>query len=259
MTNVSALLLTLLSGFFFVFGFFIVKFVKAKKEMSILSISLAFVIMLGMLLFDLIPEIIELTENINGTREIKILWVLFFLGLGIVILKLFDKFLPHHHHEHHEEELNMKEHNGHMFHIGFILAISLILHNILEGMSMFIIALESWSSGLVLALGVGLHNLPLGIEIASNMQLSQENRKLTLWMFFALTISTFLGGCLIFFINTQLSDFVLFAFICIACGMIIYITLFELLKEIFNYKNSKYTYVGITLGLIILFLMTFLE
>ena len=70
--NFTALLLTLLSGLFFALGFLIVKFVKNKKELTIFANSMAFVILIGMLFKDLLPEIIELSENVNATKSVKI-------------------------------------------------------------------------------------------------------------------------------------------------------------------------------------------
>ena len=61
--NLTALLLTLLSGLFFALGFLIVKFVKNKKSLTIFANSMAFVILMGMLFKDLLPEIIELSER----------------------------------------------------------------------------------------------------------------------------------------------------------------------------------------------------
>ena len=257
--SLQALFLTLFSGPFFLFGFLVVRFVKAKKELSILATGLALIIMLGMLFFDLIPEIIELTVTLNGSKAHKILLTLLFIGLGVVTLKIFDLFLPHHHHHHKDENDNLKEHNSHLFHVGFILAISLVLHNILEGMSLYIIATESVGAGVLMMLGVGLHNLPLGVEVASNMELSKQGRKMQWGMMALLSLSSFVGGLILFFLGSSLSDFMMFFLVCVACGMILYIALFELLREIFSYKNNRFTYFGISLGFILLFLMTFFE
>ncbi len=256
--NLTALLLTLLSGLFFALGFLIVRFVKNKKSLTIFANSMAFVILMGMLFKDLLPEIIALSENVNATKSGKISLILFFIILGMGILKVFDLFLPHHSHHHKDNEHNLKEHNNHNVHIGIIMSLSLILHNILEGMSLYIIAKESWTSGLLMALGVGFHNLPLGIEIASNLT-NFKNSKQSKMILLSLILSSFVGGLMLFVLSTQISDLVLLSLISIACGMIIYLALFELLKEIFNYLKNKFTYFGIGVGIVVLLLMTFME
>lgn len=255
MTNIIALFLPLLSGLFFLIGLGIVKYSKHKKTLSILSIGLAFVVMFGMIFLDLIPEIILLTDSLQNQKIVKIIYVLCFIGLGMMILKIFDKFLPAHNHEHNEKEKNKEEHNHHMAHIGFILATSLILHNILEGMSMYVVGIENLKAGLLLACGVGLHNLPLGIEIASGLEKEKKKRYI---IFISLFLSAFLGACILHLFSFEFTIFQEFALICISCGMILYIALFELLKEIKNYRNNKYIYIGMAIGLFLIAWMTFL-
>lgn len=255
---IGALLLTLLSGLFFGLGFLIVRFAKDKKSLTVLANSMAFVILIGMLFTDLIPEIIEISENVNATKNVKIAIIIVFIALGMGILKVFDIFLPHHTHHHKEKEHNLKEHNNHSLHIGIIMSLSLVLHNILEGMSLYVIAKESWISGLLISLGIGFHNLPLGIEIGSNL-MNHTDKKKTMYLLFTLMLSTFIGGFGLYLLNVEINDFILLLFISVASGMIIYLALFELLKEVFNYLKNKYTYMGALLGVVILLLMTILE
>jgi len=146
-----------------------------------------------------------------------------------------------------------------MFHVGFILAFSLLLHNIVEGISMYIIACENISAGILMAVGVGLHNLPLGIEIATNLENENENKKITFFTLLFLIFSAFLGAFILFLFQIEITNFLLLLFLCVSCGMILYIALFELLKEVKNYKKNKYTYIGICIGIMILLIMTFME
>ena len=47
--------------------------------------------------------------------------------------------------------------------------------------------------------------------------------------------------------------------ISLASGMILYITLFELLKEIFNYKKEKKVYQGMLIGILLIIIMTIIN
>jgi len=257
--NYGPLFLTFISGSFFLLGFLIVKLIPKKEKLSILAIGMAFIVIIGMILFDFIPEIMELTENLPFEHWQKIGLSIFILILGIFLLKMFDFFLPAHHHAHHENEKSHEEHNNHMLHVGVMMAISLLLHNMIEGVSMYIVACENLSAGILLAVGVGLHNLPLGIEIASNLIGNQKNNKLTFVTMFGLFISTFLGAFLLFFFHISLSDFFLFFFVTLSCGMAIYLLFFELWKEMLNYKKNKFLYFGMMIGIFFLIIMTFLE
>lgn len=259
MGNIGALLITLIAGVFFLFGFVLVRFVKRKKELTILATSMALVVMLGMVFFDLMPEIVEMSEVLLWGKWQKLFYVLGFMFLGILILKIFDIFLPHHHHEHHEHERNHVEHNHHLVHIGFIMTTSLILHNILEGMSIYIIGTESISAGFLTALAVGCHNLPLGIEVASSMEAIKQGTFLKRVLLTLLVFSSSVGALFLFFLGENISSYVLLALVCVACGMILYISLFELLLEITGYLKRRETYYGMVIGVIVILLMTFIH
>ncbi len=258
MYQTNALLLTIASGTFFLISFFLVSMIKFKKEFSVLFTGIAFIMMIGMLFLDFIPEILETAKELYQKPWQQLGMIIIFIIIGLLLSKILDVFLPHHHHEHHEKEKNIKEHNHHSFHVGSILAISLFLHNFLEGISLFIIAKENITSGIVMAMGIGLHNLPLGLEIAYNIS-KEENKKMTFLMGLGLFSSCFLGALILYFFHYTLSTSLFFCFITIACGMILYITVFELLKEIIDYKKNKNTYIGIIIGILLILGMTFLK
>ena len=259
MGNLNAVLLTLFAGVFFLFGFVLVKFVKKKRELSILATGMALVVMLGMTFFDLMPEILEMSEMVSFGKWQKLSYILAFMILGILLLKVFDYFLPHHHHEHHEHEKNHEEHDHHLFHIGFIMTTSLILHNILEGMSIYIIGAESLSAGFLTALAVGCHNLPLGIEVASSMEVEKNNGLLKKVIAILLVLSSSFGAIILYLLGGNIPTIVLLALISLACGMILYIALFELLVEVMSYLKRRETYYGMAIGVIVLLLMTFIH
>ena len=250
MFEIEAVLITFISGLFFLISFILVSKLKLKKDISCLLSSMAFTVMVGMLFLDFLPEITDMSHELFSNNIYKITLIILFISIGVLILKVLDILIPHHHHDHHDKEKNIKEHNNHSFHVGFILALSIFLHNILEGMSLFIIAKENIASGITMAIGIGIHNLPLGIEIANGM-LKENNKKINIITMLSLFISTSLGAMILFF--------TFFCFLSIACGMILYLTLFELLKEIIDYQKNKLTYVGIISGLLLLGIMTFLE
>ena len=259
MGNIGALLITLVAGIFFLFGFILVRFVKRKKELTILATSMALVVMLGMVFFDLMPEILEMSEVLYFDRWQKLLYILIFMFIGMFILKIFDIFLPHHHHEHHDHEKNHEEHNSHLVHIGFIMTASLILHNILEGMSIYIIGTESLATGFLTALAVGCHNLPLGIEVASSMEVEKNNGLLKKVIAILLVLSSSFGAIILYLLGGNIPTIVLLALISLACGMILYIALFELLVEVMSYLKRRETYYGMAIGVIVLLLMTFIH
>ncbi len=246
-----ALVFPIISGLFFLASFFLVEHIKTKKQLAIISTSMAFIVMIGIVFLDLLQEIIESVLVIDWARGYKILFVILVSFLGIGILKVLDIFVPHHNHHHKQNEKNIKEHQGHLFHIGIITTVSLLIHNLIEGISIYIIGLESITGGLLMAIGVGLHNFPLGTQIASSI----DNNKKSKLIMLLLVLSSFIAPLFIVLFNIRISNVVMLFLMCLSFGMILYIALFELLREIFNYRKQKEIIYGMILGIIIVLLM----
>ncbi len=232
------LLVTFAVGLFFLVGAMISLFIKDKKNLISFSLGISFILMILIVLMDILPECLELFTNF------KFLSILGGILIGFGVLMLLDKLVPHHH-DHKEHD----DHN-HLMHIGIMTSIALIIHNIVEGIGIAVIVETSLKSGIIYAIGVSLHNLPFGIKVAT--MLSEYKKKMWIYIIL-LTLSTFLGGILVYRFEYLLSDFILGLLLSITIGMIIYILLFELyseLKENFN----KYSIYGIVTGILIMLL-----
>lgn len=244
MEQYYGLILTLIAGLFFLIGGLISLKIKNKEKLHIFSIALAFIIIINLLVMDLIPEILELLESYD--LSFKILIIAIFGILGVLVLKVLDFFIPAHHHEHHDDELDKSEHISHIKHIGTLTLISLILHNLLEGFAIAGMALNDFKVGLMICISVALHNIPLGTTIFSSLDIHKNKILISV-----LTLSSFVGG-LIFLIIGNISDLVLAVISVITLGMLIYISLLELLPEIWQNKKKKETIVGLIIGMIII-------
>ena len=231
----NALLLTFLSGLFYLVGIIIYKFVKHKNELTVAAIACAAVVIIGLIVFDLAPELIE-QDNA---------WLFVFVILGFVLLFLIDKLIPHHHHKHHAHDEATKEHKDRLEHVSTITILALSMHNLIEGMALYSISLESIRSGILMLIGVGLHNLPFGFQIAGT-----KNKLLV----FLLVISAFFGGLVVFFFG-NIDEFLQGVVLAISMGMLLHILLFELFKEIRENIRQKATIYGIIIGVILLIII----
>ena len=231
----NALLLTFLSGLFYLVGIIIYKFVKHKNELTVAAISCAAVVIIGLIVFDLAPELIE-QDNA---------WLFVFVILGFVLLFLIDKLIPHHHHKHHAHDEATKEHKDRLEHVSTITILALSMHNLIEGMALYSVSLESIRSGILMLIGVGLHNLPFGFQIAGT-----KNKLLV----FLLVISAFLGGLVVFFFG-NVDEFLQGVVMALSMGMLLHILLFELFKEIRENIRQKMTIYGIIIGVILLIII----
>lgn len=229
---IEATLITLISGVSFLIGYLITKLIPNKKNLVTFSIGFSFTVIIGLIVFDLLPECYELVNQ-------KYLIIVYILA-GILLLKGLDLFVPDHDHD----DSSKKDH---MEHIGLISALALILHNLIEGTAIYSSSLTNTKLGLVMALGVAFHNIPLGIQISSLL----KNEKERILMVSGLVLSSVIGVFIINVLKITLTESVLGILISITLGMLLYISLFELLCEIKeNIKNRKMLY-GIIFGLIV--------
>lgn len=226
---VNAILISLLSGLAFFIGFVIYNFVNNKKMVITFSIGFSFSIIIGLCLFDLLPECLELMDN---------KFMIFMLSiLGVMLLKVLDYFIPDHEHD---------SKNTHMYHIGLISACALILHNIIEGTAIYTTSLNDIKMGLFMSLGVSFHNIPLGLQISSMV----NNKNKRFFMICLLALSSLFG---VFFINVLdivLTDYITGLLISVTLGMLVYISLFELFHEVIEHIKNKEMIYGLISGII---------
>lgn len=243
--NIFVLLLSLLMGLSFIVGLVLSKTIKAKW-LTYFATALAFVIIIAVLTTDIIPEIME------GCDSYPSIWlVICGQFVGIFILKIIDIFLPHHHHEHVHNDDNKKEHKEHLYHIGMLTFVSVIIHNILEGIAFYLVGKTSIKAALLMAGGIALHNVPLGIEISTFFEKSKTSdfiKPLTL-------VLSGTVGALIGFLVGDLSNTINLIILSITCGMMLYLGFLELGVETFNERKEKGIIEGLLAGAIIFALL----
>lgn len=243
--TVIVLLLSLLMGLSFVIGLFLSKQIKSKW-MTYFATAMAFMIIVAVLATDIIPELIELADNYPS------IWLTVCgEAAGIFILVIIDLFIPHHHHEHKHNDDAKKEHKEHLYHIGLLTFISVIIHNILEGIAFYLVAKASIKAALLMAGGIALHNIPLGIEMSTFFESSKKQNilKQTL-LIISGTIGALIGLC-----AGDLSQLVNIIVLSITCGMMLYLAFLELGVETFNERKEKGIIEGLLVGAIIFALL----
>lgn len=242
----SGLFVTLALGLFIMLGTIIALYVKNNENFITFSIGLAFGVMFMLVIFDLLPEVTEIFFA-SYRWYFAILIILSLIIVGILLLKMLDYFVPDHDHEDKHED-------KHLHHIGIVSTVAISLHNIIEGMAIYSVFLNDLKSGILLSIGVGLHNLPLGMAIASMFYNYNGSRVKTLFISLFMSLTTFIGGVLLYIFGSSINEIALGALMAITLGMIIYIMFFELFIHIKNEGNKKISIFGILTGIIIIFI-----
>ena len=242
--EVIGLLVTFLLGLFILIGAFVAFLAKKKQKITEFSLGLAFSVIVMLIILDLIPEVIE-------HLGISYIWLfLIFVIFGYGLLRILDHFVPDHHED---DKMTKKEANNNLAHIGVVSSIALVIHNIVEGMAVYSTVLSNVTAGLMLTIGIGFHNLPLGMVIATTFYQGNQKMKKGWLVLGVVTLSTLVGGFLSFFLNNQmLPEWVLGSLLSLTLGMLLFILFSELFPRIRNTRYKKERNFGLCLALIIM-------
>ena len=122
-------------------------------------------------------------------------------------------------------------------------------------MAIYLSACNDISLGLVMSIGVGLHNIPLGIIITTTLRVSDAKSKDYVILLGSLFLSSFVGGLIPYLLNLNtVSDTVIGSLLSLTLGMLLYIIIFELWPKVVKTKNKKITIIGLISGVILLLL-----
>lgn len=242
--------LTLLLGVYIFIGSIFVFLSKNKKKFVEISISVALGVIIMLIALDLLPETLEIFNT-----PLKYGMLIMLIVFGFAILVILDKFIP----DHEDDLTTHKDDNNNLQHIGFISACALMLHNMIEGMALYTTALTDAKTAIMLSLGIGLHNIPLGMVITSTLFRYKEDKKKTIPIMILVSISSFIGGFIMILFNKYINELVLGILLAITLGMLLYIVIMELLPKVRHMKNKKDAILSFLIGIFLMSLTLFFE
>jgi len=139
---------------------------------------------------------------------------------------------------------------------GLLLALGLIIHNTPEGLAMGAGFLAVSSLGVSLAFAIALHHIPEGFAIAAPLMQANYGRKKILLLTLLAGLAAPLSCFIAIFLLENLTHLVLAFFLCFAAGAMIYITSDELIPESHKHGYEHEATIGIMLGLILMLFLT---
>ena len=134
--------------------------------------------------------------------------------------------------------------------------LALVIHNIVEGMTIYALSAADLRQGAIYALGVGLHNIPMGMLVYSTLRHEKSSVKLV--AFGGALLSTVLGGLVMMVLSPVVTDQVMGMLTCVALGMILYIAIAELLPHSLKVRPAWVPVSGTIVGVAVVWLATML-
>lgn len=244
-----AFLLTTIAGLSTMLGTIPI-FIKIKNESKIIAGSLAFAagVMICVSITDLLPEAVAMLENYyNGFSTIFLTFL--FLMIGVITSSLIDRVLP---------TTNTISNQTTLYKVGIISMLAIILHNLPEGIATFISTTKDTSLGLSLTIAIALHNIPEGISISVPIYYSTKSKGKAIFYTFISALSEPLGAILTyFFLYPFINNIILGLLFAFIAGIMIQISVTELLPTSANYTYPKITKHCFIIGVIFMLLKFF--
>lgn len=219
-------------------------YINKNKEQKIIPISLAFSsgVMLTISILSLIPESATLINNYFYNIPSFIITFIFIV-LGILLSIYIDKGI--------EKKIT----NNNLYKLGIISIIVLMLHNIPEGITTFLSTTNNKTLGITLSLAIALHNIPEGISIAVPIYYSTKS-KIKAWGYTFISGFSELFGAIIayVFFKNYINDFILGIILAMTAGIMIHISIYELLPNSIEYKKKRLTILSFLIGILVMFI-----
>lgn len=233
-----------------------------NKKLLSLSLSFSAGIMIYISFMEILPEGIHLIEEVIPGTKGHIIALASFFG-AIIFTAFLEKAVHsmggHHHHDldevhSHAEGLGEEEMDrGHLEKLGLMTAISIAIHNIPEGLAVFTAGLKDITIAIPLAFAVILHNIPLSIAIAVPIYYSTKSRKKAFIYPLLVGLCQPLGalvGYMIF--SNYLNDLLFGILFAMISGIMIFVSLDELLPASQQYEDHHFSVYGTVLGMFVM-------
>ena len=253
--------LTLFAGLSTGIGSALAFFAK-KTNTRFLSAALGF--SAGVMIYVSMIEIFvkakdSLTEALGATRGYWITTASFFGG--ILLISLIDKMVPSFENPHEVREIEeMQQHEvqehkkkKELMRMGIFSALAIAIHNFPEGLATFMGALSDPTLGISIAVAIAIHNIPEGIAVSVPIYYATNDKKKAFGLSFLSGLAEPVGAALGFFVLLPFMNDIVFGIIFASvAGIMVYISLDELLPTAEKYGEHHIAIYGVILGMVVM-------
>ena len=267
---VTALILTLIAGSATGLGGALVLF---KKKLSSNFLAGALGLSAGVMIFislaEMFPEAqAEIMANGSITHGKAYVLIAFFVGMGIITL--IDFLIPEYENPHeasglsleaHTPAVGMLERTGNektMQRLGIMSALAIAIHNFPEGIATFIGALNDPQMGGGITFAIAIHNIPEGIAVAIPIYYATKSKGKALLLATLSGMSELVGALLclavtaVFGVELTGGGPAFPLILAAVAGIMIYISLDELLPTAEKYGKHHIAIAGVVAGMAIM-------
>ena len=260
MNNVTlALLLSLAAGLSTGIGSLITLFSKGKNA-NFLAVSLGF--SAGVMVYVSLVELLHnsqgiLSEALGDISGKAVAALGFFAGMALAAL--IDKVLPHDDNPHESGHSNADHYKPlynterKLMRTGLITTIAIAVHNFPEGIATFVSSLNGLSVALPVLLAIALHNIPEGISVSVPIYYATGSKTKAVLLSFASGLAEPLGAVISYLILMPfLNDTVYGVIFALVAGIMVFISIDELLPAAREYGGDHLSIYGMVSGMAVM-------
>ncbi len=263
MNNITqSFTLTLLVGLTMGLGS-LLSFFVAEKYKSFFSMSLSFSagIMIYVSFMEILPEGLHLIEEYMGEGYVWVALIWFFFGMFLtaVIEKFVHTFAgrfhshkdnnKHNSHRHHAHE----HEDSHLSKLGIMSALAIGIHNVPEGLALFTSGIKDMALAYPVALAVIIHNVPLAVAISVPLVYSTGSRKKAFLYTSLVGLMQPIGAIIGYMLLANfLNDMVFGILLSLVAGIMIFVSLDELLPAAQQDVDHHLSVYGAVAGMIVM-------
>lgn len=250
--------LTLFAGLCTGIGSAIAFFTK-KTNTKFLSISLGFSagVMIYVSMIEIFFKAKDSLTNELGLKMGSWVTVISFFG-GIILIALIDKLIPSGENPHDIykiEDINDNDRHSDtkLLRMGLFTALAVGIHNFPEGLATFISALQKPSIAIPIAVAIAIHNIPEGIAISVPVYYATGDRKKAFFYSFLSGLSEPIGALVGYLILMPfINDLVFGILFASVAGIMVFISLDELLPSAREYGEHHLSIYGLVAGMVVM-------
>ncbi|THB62631.1 MAG: zinc transporter ZupT [Spirochaetaceae bacterium] len=192
-----------------------------------------------------------------GDKMGYIVTVIAFFG-GMLVIAIIDQLIPSYENPH---ELNVGQkiadappkEQSKLLRMGIFSALAIGIHNFPEGLATFMSGLANPTLGISIAVAIAIHNIPEGLAVSAPIYFATKSRKKAFVLSFMSGLAEPVGALIGYFLLRQFFNDLTFGIIFAGvAGIMVYISLDELLPTAEEYGEHHLAIGGLVAGMIIM-------
>jgi zinc transporter, ZIP family len=250
-------LLTLFAGLSTGIGS-LIALLTTRTNKKFLSFSLGF--SAGVMIYISFVELFASSQDIlvlEYGQKLGMTHNIIFFFAGILLIGIIDKLVPSSENPHEMRSLESMnkapKKDSKLMRTGIMTALAIGIHNFPEGMATFVAAMQNPTLGIAIAVAVAIHNIPEGIAVSVPIYQATGSKKKAFRLSFLSGLAEPIGALIAYLILMPFLSQTLLAYVfAIVAGIMVYISLDELLPAAREYGEHHVSIYGLIAGMAVM-------